>query len=95
MRGTPRAQELPTNKKKGKARIPRTLIDPYWLASHPENDTPLRIQEVGQELPGEVEGDSEGEEDMYADPGEYDMADPWEEAEKFSQFEGNSPEGDM
>ena len=93
--GTPREKELPIIKKKGKARIPRTLIDPHWLASHPESDTPLRIQEIGQEWPEEHDGDSGEEDDLYADPGEYDAVDPWDEADKLWQFEGYSPEGDM
>ncbi|ETW77159.1 hypothetical protein HETIRDRAFT_118578 [Heterobasidion irregulare TC 32-1] len=72
--------------------LPRTLAR---VASHPESNTPLRIQEIGQEWPEEYDGDLGEEDDLYADPGEYNAVDPWDEADKLWELKGYSPEGDM
>lgn len=95
MRGSPIEKGLPVDKKGNKVKILHTMIDPEWLEDHPENDTPLRIQELKGDLVEEGNEGEEGEDeydDMYGDLPQEEMAEPWNEHEGLWHISANSDE---
>ena len=75
----PREKYLPVSKKVTKPKIPRAMVDPHWLVTHPENNTPLRIQDY-ESAPLEEREEFVGEEeDLYGDEMPDETAEPWDE----------------
>ena len=72
----PREKYLPVSKKVTKPKIPRAMVDPHWLATHPENNTPLRIQDYESAPLEEWEEFVGEEEDLYGDEMPDETAEP-------------------
>ncbi|ETW82455.1 hypothetical protein HETIRDRAFT_120750 [Heterobasidion irregulare TC 32-1] len=77
--GAPREKGLPVSKKITKPKIPRMMVDLQWLAMHPENDTPLHIQDFESALLEEREGHFGEDDDLYGNEVPDKMAEPWDE----------------
>ena len=61
--GDPRKKDLPTNQKGVKAKIPYVMIDPQWLVSHANSDTPLHMK--GFEDQNCICTEEEDDDDLY------------------------------
>lgn len=76
--GDPREKEIPTNRKGTKAKIPLAMVDPEWLAMHPDSNTPLRIEGYVEQPRARTE---EEEDDMYGDMPAEDDGEYWRREE--------------